>query len=332
MAEDRDRPSPRLNAWGLLAVALVALGACAAGGPHPETPSAERPSGQSIAGADGTPLALSVWPAERPRAVILGLHGYGDYAETTFEEAGPDWAAAGITTYAYDQRGFGRNPSRARWPGADALIADARAAAVEIRARHPDLPLVVLGVSMGGGVALAAAPEIAADGIVLVAPAIWGGAALNPLHRTLAWLAALTVPERRFTGEGVVRIRPTDNIEALRRLARDPLYLGPPSAREIFGLVRITDRAAAAAEKAELPALLLLGARDEIVPEAAVRRVFAQRPGPGCVRRFEDGWHMLLRDLGAARVRAEIAGWVVGGPGAARCPTGGTVRTAKKAP
>ena len=50
--------------------------------------------------ADGTALPLAVWPAANgpPKAVILGLHGFGDYREA-FEEPAKIWAKAGITTY-----------------------------------------------------------------------------------------------------------------------------------------------------------------------------------------------------------------------------------------
>ncbi len=87
------------------------------------------------------------------------LHGFGEAGELTFADAAEAWSARGIVVYAPDQRGFGANPSRRRWPGEDLLVADAVALSREIRARHPDLPLTVVGHSMGGGVALAAAAE-----------------------------------------------------------------------------------------------------------------------------------------------------------------------------
>src|SRR5256885_13921470 len=76
--------------------------------------------------ADGTALPLATWPAagDRPKAVILGLHGFGDYRDA-FEEPAEIWATAGIVTYAYDQRGFGPSPTRGRWPGTDTLGQDA---------------------------------------------------------------------------------------------------------------------------------------------------------------------------------------------------------------
>src|SRR5437660_8623720 len=64
--------------------------------------------------ADGTSLELAVWPSTKglektPKAVILGVHGFGDY-RNAWEEPAKIWADAGITTYAYDQRGFGSSP------------------------------------------------------------------------------------------------------------------------------------------------------------------------------------------------------------------------------
>lgn len=279
----------------------LGLAACSAGGPLPVA-GLPAPSGE---------LAVSRWDAEEPKAILLAVHGYGDYGESTFGDAGAWWAARGLTTIAYDQRGFGRNASRGFWPGADQLVADLRGITEAVRSETPCLPLIVIGHSMGGGVVLAAAPDLAADAVVLAAPAIWGGDDLNPLHRLLAWSAASLVPDRRFTGEGVVRIQASDNIEALRALGRDPLYLRPPSAREIFGLVRVTDRAAEASAEVDLPALLLLGARDEIVPNATVERIFGRLHGPREVIRYEEGWHLLFRDLQAERVWRDVADWAL---------------------
>jgi alpha-beta hydrolase superfamily lysophospholipase len=310
-----------------LALLALALSGCAAGGPLTAPTGLPPPpfSGPHLAAADGTALAFSEWPAGEPRAVILAVHGFGDYGPSTFAQAARFWAGQGIITYAYDQRGFGRNLSFGRWPGAPALAADLREVAGQLRARHPCLPLIVAGHSMGGGVALAAAGQgLDADGLILAAPAIWGGAELNPLYRLAAWTVAAMMPERRFTGEGLVRIQASDNIEVLRALARDPHYLRPPSAREMLGLVRVTDMAEAAAQSVDLPALMLLGAKDEIVPNASVRRVFARLTGPHRVIEYQEGWHLLFRDLQAERVWRDVTEWSLAIPrdGACAVPSG----------
>lgn len=318
MAESRSRAPRWLSALPGLALLVLALAGCAVGGAL-TAPSGPPPI-PHLAAADGTALAFSEWPAGEPRAVILAVHGFGDYGPSTFAQAARFWAGQGIITYAYDQRGFGRNISFGHWPGAATLAADLRAMAAQVRARHPCLALIVVGHSMGGGVVLAAAGQgLDADGLVLAAPAIWGGAEFNPLYRLAAWTVAAVMPERRFTGEGVVEIQASDNIEMLYALGRDPRYLRPPSAREILGMVRVADMAEAAAAKVGLPALLLLGAKDEIVPEAAVGRVFARLTGPQQVIEYQEGWHMLFRDLQAERVWRDVADWSLAIPGDPAC-------------
>src|SRR5690606_2792328 len=181
----------------------LALGACAAGGPLATPPGAPPVAvEQTLVAADGSRIAASEWEPEGPAdAIVLALHGFGDHGQSTFGTAARFWAGRGILTVAIDQRGFGHNPSRGRWPGEDALVADAVAVSHQLRARFPCKPLTVVGHSMGGGVVLAAAARgLAGDGIVLAAPAIWGGEHLNPLHRVAAWGAAAVAPDKRYTG------------------------------------------------------------------------------------------------------------------------------------
>jgi alpha-beta hydrolase superfamily lysophospholipase len=256
---------------------------------------------------------MHTWPAQgEARAVILALHGFGDAGDLTFGWAAEHWAARGIAVYAPDQRGFGANPDRKRWPGVEALVADAVAGAAAIRRRHPGLPLVVVGHSMGGGVALiAAAAGIEADALVLAGPAIAGGDALNPLLRAGAWTIAAAAPERRWTGRGVVEIHPTDNPEAIRMVLADPRNFGDASSRELYGLVRVMDRAAALAPRVSIPTLVLIGAHDEVLRPGRIARVANRIPGLIGVVTYPNGWHWLFRDRQAPRVWDDVADFVL---------------------
>lgn len=289
----------------LLAAALIAiLAGCAGYGPAPVAASRS-----PDAAALPERLALRVWqPQGAPRAVILALHGFGDTGELTFGPAAAYWTTRGLAVYAPDQRGFGANASRKRWPGPDALVADAVALSREVRARHPGAPLIVAGHSMGGGVALAAAAEgLEADALVLAGPAIAGGAALNPALRAGSLALAAVAPDKRWTGGGLVRIQPTDNIPAIRRALADARHFGDPSSRELYGLVRVMDRAAAAAPRVTIPTLTLMGARDEVLRPVQVRAVHATIPGARAFLEYPEGWHWLFRDLQAARVWRDVA-------------------------
>ncbi|QIE57063.1 alpha/beta hydrolase [Pikeienuella piscinae] len=296
------------------AVLLLAVAGCVGGpaGPAPPLGPVEFGEG-SIAGASGRErLALSTWTPEGPlRGVILALHGFGDYGPSTFDGPARYWAARGFLTFAYDQRGFGRNESRGRWPGAERLIADFREIAELIRGRYPDLPLFVVGHSMGGGVALAGVGDGApVDGLILAAPAVWGGDRLPAPYRVAAWGGTLLFPDRRWTGKGIVSIQASDNIDALIALGRDPLYLAPPSSREFTGLIRLMDRAVAAAPHVRTPTLTLYGEKDEVAPKDAVLAAHEALAGPKTLILYPEGWHLLFRDLQAEHVWRDVVDWM----------------------
>jgi alpha-beta hydrolase superfamily lysophospholipase len=95
----------------------------------------------------GDSLVVRVWSTPTPRHIVLGVHGFNDYSKA-FESLAQHLAGKlGATVYAYDQRGFGANPEPGVWPGSDALLAELRHIVVQLRQRHPGLPLTVMGAA-----------------------------------------------------------------------------------------------------------------------------------------------------------------------------------------
>ena len=264
-------------------------------------------------GPGGT-LMVSEWTPDGPTELTLvAVHGFSDYGPSTFGGAAEYWATRGIRTIAYDQRGFGRNPSRGDWPGANALIEDLRHVTDYARKDDSKTPLAVVGHSMGGAVVTAAIGEglIAPERAAILGPALWGGSNLPPGFRVLAGTAAFLFPDKRWTGDGIVQIQASDNIEALRRLGRDPLYLRNPSSREFLGLIRLMDRADKAAPNMNTPMLVLYGAMDEAVPEEPILETIARFGRPATYEVVETGWHLLLRDLQAEIVHKRVADYLL---------------------
>jgi pimeloyl-ACP methyl ester carboxylesterase len=181
---------------------------------------------------------------------------------------------------------------------------------------------------MGGGVALiAAAAGMEADALVLAGPAIAGGDALNPLLRIGAWTIAAAAPERRWTGEGLVEIYVTDNPEAIRIALADPRHFGDASSRELYGLVRVMDRAAAVAPAVSIPTLVLIGAHDDVLLPGRMARIAGRIPGLVGIVTYPDGWHWLFRDLQAPRVWDDVADFALSAtrrPGEGRRRAAGT--------
>ena len=269
--------------------------------------------------ADGARLPLRVWlPEGKPKAVILALHGFNDYSNA-FTAPAEAWAQQGIATYAYDQRGFGEAPLRGRWAGIWQLAEDLATASRLLRHRYPEVPLYLLGESMGGAVVITAvtgaagAPRPEADGLILAAPAGWGRETMNVFERAALWTGYHFFPDLTLTGRGL-HIMPSDNIEMLRALARDPLVIKETRVDTIKGLVDLMDLALAAAPRVTEPMMLLYGDRDEVVPAAPTRLWIDHLPYRARFTRriawYANGYHMILRDLDAPIVREDVASWI----------------------
>jgi alpha-beta hydrolase superfamily lysophospholipase len=273
---------------------------------------------------DGEQLTVSSWQAARPRAVFVAVHGFNEYAGV-FRLPAPWFAERGISTYAYDQRGFGRTDTHKRggWAGGDVMADDLKGFVGQVRARHPGLPVYVVGTSMGGAVVMKAAAGggLEADGLILVAPAIWGWRSMNPILKTALWVTAHTVPDQTATGSQL-KIWPSDNIDWLKQYSRDPQLIKQSRFDTLYGLVTLMDEAAAAAPQLGLPVLYLYGEKDEVVPAEPSHKVMAALSQPNRIEVYPQGYHMLLHDKQRETVYADIMEWIGEQPVA--MPVGGT--------
>ncbi|MDH5556030.1 MAG: lysophospholipase [Alphaproteobacteria bacterium] len=262
---------------------------------------------------DAARLPLRIWkPAGTPTAALVALHGFNDYSKS-FEDPGEFWAEKGLVTYAYDQRGFGEAPDHGLWAGTETLVEDLRVAVRLIRERHPGIPVYLVGESMGGAIILTALgtdnPPIV-NGVVLAAPAVRGWRAIPWYQRAALGLVAHTVPWVTATGRGF-KVRPSDNIEMLRGLGRDPLVIKATRFDSIYGLVTVMDEALEAAPRLSVPALVMYGKIEDLVPRKGREVLLGALPADGDWRlaEYSKGYHMLLRDLNAAIVLTDIVAW-----------------------
>ena len=302
--------------------ALVMLSACAptvqptvSGNGSAANGSAHAPTltGDRYVAADGTSLPVAVWPAEtgKPKAVILGLHGFGDYRKA-WDEPAQIWAKDGITTYSYDQRGFGGSPTRGRWPGTEALVNDAKAMVSLLRARYPGVPLYLAGESMGGAVALVAEDQGAEiDGLILLATALRSRDTFGPVAAGALDFFAHTIPWFP-SGPTSIDYKPTDNPKTLEKLRNDPQMLRQARLDMGYGLVGLMDDARASSERVRVPYLMLHGLGDRIIPQQPVKAAIEiMPPGPDSKLAFyKEGYHLLLRDKEGKTVAADVAVWI----------------------
>lgn len=268
---------------------------------------------------DGVALPLRRWgPApehgEWPQAVILGIHGFNDHAGA-FVATAAALNPLGMAVYAWDQRGFGATASRTEWPGTEGLVEDGVFAVAALRARYPDVPLYVMGLSMGGALSalmLEAAPNISVDGVIMVGPAVWARSKMPWYQQGALWVGERATPNLKLAARGF-GIDPTDDPVVLEQITKDPLWISETRVDAIAGISNLMDKALVALR--HLPAvntLVLYGGEDEVIPHEAACEMFRALPDAERWRAayYPDGYHMLTRYTGGEAVLADIAAFI----------------------
>ncbi len=265
---------------------------------------------------DGINLPLRQWlPNTDPKAVLIALHGFNDYSHF-FERPGQFLSDQGIACFAYDQRGFGAAPHRGLWAGEEAYTNDLKLMTRLLKQRYPNRPIYLLGESMGGAVVITAMskammPDI--DGIILSAPALWARSTMPWYQTSLLWTLAHSLPWLTLTG-GNIRVMPSDNIEMLRALGRDPWVIKGTRVETIYGLANLMDEAYGSASQLNSNTLMLYGEKDEIIPKKPtyefLQKFLASNAADKKVAFYQQGYHMLLRDLQASTTWKDIAAWI----------------------
>ena len=116
---------------------------------------AERHTRADFESSGGTTVAAYRWLPETPaRAVVQLTHGMGEHA-LRYDDLAGYLTERGYAVYAQDHRGHGRTATsddelgRIGADGWTELVADIDRLRLRAREEHPDVPLVLLGHSMG---------------------------------------------------------------------------------------------------------------------------------------------------------------------------------------
>ena len=265
---------------------------------------------------DNTELPLKVWlPSCEINGVIIAAHGFNDYSNF-IKDSVSFFNNQKLAIYSYDQRGFGETRTRGRWSGRQTLSNDLTTFIKLVKETHPYIPIYILGDSMGGAVTIvtmATKDPPVVNGVILIAPAVWVRSEMPFYQRWLLWIAAHTIPWKKVTGESL-EITASDNIEMLKELGKDPLVIKETRIDVLYGLSSLMDEAYGSAEFFKTKSLILYGKKDEIIPQKPVFEFYKRLPsgvqGQQQMIIYENGYHMLLRDLQSEIVMKDIVDWI----------------------
>ena len=268
--------------------------------------------------SDALDLVWQSWKPPAPGGVIVIVHGLaehgGRYRETAEFLADNGWAV-----YACDLRahGLSPNPPKAGRVHVDRFtdyFRDVEAITGLARGENPELPLFILGHSMGGLISIRyvlARPEGLA-GAIISSPALGTHPAFKPpvflriLVRVLSFLAPRVLVDSELDTDAISR--DPDVVKAYRE---DPLISEKISARWYSEILKSMKRAHQAAGSLRVPMLLMQSGEDRLVDPAAPGRWAEAAPTALVERVTWDGlYHEMLNEPEKDRVRARILEWL----------------------
>jgi len=270
---------------------------------------------------DGHHLAVIDWPLwgrQKPRAVVLIVHGLGEHAWRyhALAEQLNEW---GFAVRAYDQRGHGDSSGKKGClPASDTLLRDLADLLDDTRSSHGQggaVPLVLLGHSMGGLVAAlhvaqqpVAGSAPAVDALVLSSPALDPG--LDRWQRTLLSVLPRVLPNLTVSN-GLDAQLISHDPDVVQAYLSDPLVhdrISPRLGRFIAdGGPKVLAQAAAW----HVPTLLMYAGADGLVNPQGSRRFAAEAP-PETVQAhcFEDLYHEIFNEVERSDVIDLLRGWL----------------------
>jgi alpha-beta hydrolase superfamily lysophospholipase len=263
-------------------------------------------------GYGGIELYTQSWlPDRKPRAALVLVHGFSDHSGR-FARVVEALVPRKYAIYAFDQRGNGRSPGQRgyvqEWKE---YREDLRLFLAAVRRRTGELPLFLLGSSVGGLMVL----EYALHDPRGLAGVIASGPTLAPVGVSpiLLWL-----------GRVLSRIWPRVSLNArldAGAVSRDPAVVAAYKSDSLvhgMGTPRLSTELSAAMEwthahaaEFNLPLFLLFGQADRLAPPHKTRLFFDNVSSSDKeIHEYAGGYHEPHNDIHHAQVLTDLERWL----------------------
>jgi lysophospholipase len=271
-----------------------------------------------ITTSDRLDLYWQSWTASEPRGVIVIIHGLAEHCGR-YRETGEFFAANGWAVYACDLRSHGLSPDP---PGAGRVhvdrftdfLLDADALVERARMQHKDLPVYILGHSMGGLITILYAMQKPQNlaGAILSSPALGTHPDFKPplylklMVGILSRLAPRLLVDSNLDAQAVSR-----DSAVVETYLNDPLVSKKVSTRWYSEIIKSMKAAHMGAPKLATPMLVMQSGADRLVdPSAPARWVELTPKGMTESVLWEGLYHEMFNEPGKDKVRAKTLEWL----------------------
>ncbi len=249
-------------------------------------------------------IALHQWSHPQPTVLVLLVHGYGEHLGR-YHHVAKHLGKIGALVFGPDHQGHGQSQGeRALIANFEEVVADAHQAVSQMQARYPQLPLVVIGHSMGGMIATRYAQRYpqAVDALVLSGPLLGD----NTQITALADLAE--IPDDPLDTSTLSR-----NPQVGRDYQADPLVWHGPFKRPMLQAMRDSlAQINAGPGFGSLPVFWLHGADDQLVRVEETRRALNRLRGSDFAwHHFAGAQHEIFNETNQDEVLRHVSSFIV---------------------
>ena len=261
--------------------------------------------------ADGLELYYQSWhPQASARAVLVIVHGHGGHSGI-FSRLVQYLVDRGYIIYSYDLRGHGRSPGQRGYINSWAEYRTDLTAFLElVRTKQLDLPLFLVGQSMGGIIASDYALRESArlQGLILISPAL--GLGISPVRLLIGKMLSRVRPNFALSA-GIDMSAGSRDLEVVAANARDPLRHTQGTARLATELLETIDWVNAHVEELQVPLLMLHGGADRVTLLENSQTFFKNSTlADKEMHEYPNSYHELHNDLDYQQVLADMNHWI----------------------
>lgn len=273
------------------------------GSPDNGSPGTTAPNEWTFDGSQGTIHAQS-WTGDDPAShIVLLIHGYGEHIGR-YDHVADALIANGAAVYGLDHMGHGRSDGdRAIVTDFDHVVADVDQLVDTAVGQHPEVPVIMIGHSMGGLIATRYAQTHGdrLEALVLSGPAI------GPMELIEQLLQLDEIPDVPLDPEVLSR---DEAVGAA--YAADPLVWHGPFQRPMLeAMSKAGSQVDDAGSIGDLPLLWVHGADDQLVPiEGSRVGVETIKGSTSRAIDYPGARHEIFNETNQSEVLADVCGFI----------------------
>jgi alpha-beta hydrolase superfamily lysophospholipase len=263
--------------------------------------------------SDGLELSLRRWHEEgvSHRWTFVVVHGHGEHGGR-YRGLAEYFTPLGATVYAMDHRGHGRSGGqRGHTPSLERLLDDIDAVASHAGEKS-GRPLVLIGHSLGGLLAIAYTLDRPdrVERAIFSAPALKLRIKVPPWKQALAGVLPRIAPRLSLANE-IDASELSHDTEVVRAYREDPLVHNRITAGMYQATIAQGERLIQRAAQLRTTFLLMQGRDDAIVDPGGSQRFFARATAPERAFCLYPGmYHEIFNELDRERVFGDIESWL----------------------